>query len=392
MYGSSRYENLGIHWAAALPGFIALACIPFTVMFYKYGASIRARCRYAADAEQQMNAIMAARAEQTKTDEEDNMTTEGEGGSDDTHGGDEEKEKSSEDKLHPSDPESPRHHQWTMYEELADRDGIDLNDEERMRLKTLHGKFNYEKAEPDEGRMSPREGMRDVATWTGADIREVTRSVTGLVKGNSVTSQGVGTGESLNTRWHSPDSFFALNQTTKRSATRFERFDFEPNRSVTHLDYQPDRSVTRLDQPNPSATRLEYQPDQDVDHERFVTRTRPDYSPDRSVRQERFVEQERPVGQEGFIGTQQPARQQASTVQEQSVPLNHHWRNSYFALDPPVAATHPSPTSYQNNSVQEQIFRTHHNYPSTSALGQPVAPGQESSTTLNDLPTGRRLA
>jgi hypothetical protein len=56
-----RYSALGVHWAAALPGFIALAMIPFTVLFYKCGSSIRAKCKYAADAERQMNALIAAR-------------------------------------------------------------------------------------------------------------------------------------------------------------------------------------------------------------------------------------------------------------------------------------------------------------------------------------------
>ena len=35
------YASLGIHWAASLPGFLALLCLPFPFIFYKYGARIR---------------------------------------------------------------------------------------------------------------------------------------------------------------------------------------------------------------------------------------------------------------------------------------------------------------------------------------------------------------
>ncbi len=44
------YDNLGVHWASAVPGFIALACFPFPIFFYKYGAVIRRKCKYSAQA------------------------------------------------------------------------------------------------------------------------------------------------------------------------------------------------------------------------------------------------------------------------------------------------------------------------------------------------------
>ncbi len=43
-------QNLGIHWASAVPGFIALACFPFPVLFYLYGKKLRLKCKYAAEA------------------------------------------------------------------------------------------------------------------------------------------------------------------------------------------------------------------------------------------------------------------------------------------------------------------------------------------------------
>jgi hypothetical protein len=44
------YQNLGIHWASSIPAFLALACVPFPFLFYKYGSAIRERCKFAAEA------------------------------------------------------------------------------------------------------------------------------------------------------------------------------------------------------------------------------------------------------------------------------------------------------------------------------------------------------
>ncbi|KAI9728727.1 MAG: hypothetical protein M1828_002833 [Chrysothrix sp. TS-e1954] len=42
---------LGIHWASSIPAFLALACVPFPFIFYKYGPAIRQRCKFAAEAD-----------------------------------------------------------------------------------------------------------------------------------------------------------------------------------------------------------------------------------------------------------------------------------------------------------------------------------------------------
>ncbi len=44
------YNNLGIHWASSIPAFLALICVPFPFLFYKYGRSIRLRCKFASEA------------------------------------------------------------------------------------------------------------------------------------------------------------------------------------------------------------------------------------------------------------------------------------------------------------------------------------------------------
>jgi multidrug resistance protein len=62
LFTSDMYRALGIHWASSIPAFLALACVPFPFVFYKYGAAIRAKCIYAAQAEAIMNQLRAKAA------------------------------------------------------------------------------------------------------------------------------------------------------------------------------------------------------------------------------------------------------------------------------------------------------------------------------------------
>lgn len=48
LFTSYMYKDLGIHWASTIPAFLALACVPFPFFFYKYGAHIRGKCKFAA--------------------------------------------------------------------------------------------------------------------------------------------------------------------------------------------------------------------------------------------------------------------------------------------------------------------------------------------------------
>lgn len=48
LFTTQMYDALGIHWASSVPAFLALACVPFPFLFYKYGGSIREKCKYAA--------------------------------------------------------------------------------------------------------------------------------------------------------------------------------------------------------------------------------------------------------------------------------------------------------------------------------------------------------
>ncbi|EEQ30030.1 MFS siderochrome iron transporter 1 [Microsporum canis] len=62
------YQNLGIHWASTIPAFLALACVPFPFLFYKYGADIRKRCKFAGEADAFMQKIIQANSAQLESD------------------------------------------------------------------------------------------------------------------------------------------------------------------------------------------------------------------------------------------------------------------------------------------------------------------------------------
>lgn len=51
LFTTYMYHNLGIHWASCIPAFLAVACVPFPFIFYRYGPQIRRRCKYAAEAD-----------------------------------------------------------------------------------------------------------------------------------------------------------------------------------------------------------------------------------------------------------------------------------------------------------------------------------------------------
>ncbi|KAK0674378.1 major facilitator superfamily domain-containing protein [Cercophora samala] len=52
LFTTYMYQDLGVHWASTVPAFLALACVPFPLLFWRYGARIRKGCRYAREAEE----------------------------------------------------------------------------------------------------------------------------------------------------------------------------------------------------------------------------------------------------------------------------------------------------------------------------------------------------
>ncbi len=63
LFTTYMYDNLGIHWASTIPAFLALICVPFPFLFYKYGPAIRKRCKFAREAEEAMAELAAAQQE-----------------------------------------------------------------------------------------------------------------------------------------------------------------------------------------------------------------------------------------------------------------------------------------------------------------------------------------
>ncbi|KAF7504779.1 MFS siderochrome iron transporter 1 [Endocarpon pusillum] len=70
LFTTQMYMNLGIHWASSIPAFLALACLPFPFLFYKYGEQIRLRCKYAAKAAEIMKDVRQAERDAEERNDE----------------------------------------------------------------------------------------------------------------------------------------------------------------------------------------------------------------------------------------------------------------------------------------------------------------------------------
>jgi len=66
LFTVQMYDNLGVHWATMIPFFLALLCVPFPFVLYKYGPAIRTRCKYAAEAAAYMDRIRNAANEEAQ--------------------------------------------------------------------------------------------------------------------------------------------------------------------------------------------------------------------------------------------------------------------------------------------------------------------------------------
>ncbi|KAI9691820.1 MAG: hypothetical protein M1822_007892 [Bathelium mastoideum] len=71
LFTTYMYDNLGIHWASMIPAFLALLCVPFPFLFYKYGPPIRKRCKFAAEADAFMQRIRAKSTETGESEEQE---------------------------------------------------------------------------------------------------------------------------------------------------------------------------------------------------------------------------------------------------------------------------------------------------------------------------------
>lgn len=71
MFTQKMYDNLGVSWASSIPAFLAVACVPFPFLFYKYGAQIRSKCKYAAQAAAMMARMRGRQAPENEAAGED---------------------------------------------------------------------------------------------------------------------------------------------------------------------------------------------------------------------------------------------------------------------------------------------------------------------------------
>lgn len=54
LFTTQMYSNFGIHWASSVPAFLTVLCMPFPFVMYRYGASIRMKCKYTFEAAEMM--------------------------------------------------------------------------------------------------------------------------------------------------------------------------------------------------------------------------------------------------------------------------------------------------------------------------------------------------
>ena len=57
LFTTYMFDGLGIHWASTIPAFLALVCVPFPFLFYKFGSRIRLNCKYSREADEAMQAL-----------------------------------------------------------------------------------------------------------------------------------------------------------------------------------------------------------------------------------------------------------------------------------------------------------------------------------------------
>lgn len=74
LFTSQMYANLGTQWASSVPAFLALACVPFPFLFYKYGPAIRKKCKFAAESDAFMRK-MAERMAPAAANTDDNKAS-----------------------------------------------------------------------------------------------------------------------------------------------------------------------------------------------------------------------------------------------------------------------------------------------------------------------------
>ena len=97
------YEDLGLGWAGSIPAFLSLACVPLPFLFWKYGARIRAKCKFAAEASEFLAKIRESQAAAAKADDGTAPPTPNNNAVVAAEAADDEAEKHDEEKVQPKD-------------------------------------------------------------------------------------------------------------------------------------------------------------------------------------------------------------------------------------------------------------------------------------------------
>ena len=63
LFTKQMYDKLGIHWASCVPAFLTVLCTPFPLIMYRYGETLRAKCRYAFEAAQAMRVMQTQQSQ-----------------------------------------------------------------------------------------------------------------------------------------------------------------------------------------------------------------------------------------------------------------------------------------------------------------------------------------
>ena len=66
LFTTYMYRGLGIHWASTVPAALALVCVPFPFLFYRFGKKIRLSCKYSREADEAMRKIAGPQQEQLR--------------------------------------------------------------------------------------------------------------------------------------------------------------------------------------------------------------------------------------------------------------------------------------------------------------------------------------
>lgn len=71
LFTTQMYQNLGIHWASSVPGFLTLLCLPFPPLMYFYGGKLRLKCKYAAQAARELAHLHDEKPTQISSEEKE---------------------------------------------------------------------------------------------------------------------------------------------------------------------------------------------------------------------------------------------------------------------------------------------------------------------------------